>query len=304
LKPPVIKAIGHVALQTADLDSCLRSATEVLGLREIGRADGWVYLTHGTQHHALQYREADRSGLDHVGLVAEDGDAIDEIRDRLQNEEVEILADGDLGPGLGDGVAFTGPEGFAFAVYASMESAGAPQRAGGVLPRRFGHVTVLSSEPARLGDFLQRVLDFRISDVVGDGIFLRCNSDHHGLGVMPGERAVLHHHAWEVSNIVELGQLGDLLDELGQSLLWGPVRHGAGDNIAAYFHDPAGAVIEYYTDMERIEDEAGHRPGNWDPEDGHRWYSKWAPGIPPEMMDLGVPPAADFLAVPAASRNS
>jgi catechol 2,3-dioxygenase len=296
MKDPVIRAIGHIALQTEDLETCVREATEILGLRETESADGWVYLSHGRQHHSLQYKQAAQSAVDHVGLLARDAEAIEEIKARLQDEpSAEIITEGDLGPGLGDGIAFRGPEGFVFVVYFAMESgSSSPSPGAGVPPRRFGHVTYLSPEPALLGDFLQRVLDFRISDIVGDGLFLRCNADHHGIGVMPGEQAVLHHHAWEVSSIVELGRLGDLLDQRGQGLLWGPLRHGAGDNIAAYFPDRSGVVVEYYTDMGQIDDETNYEPGRWDPEDGHRWYSKWAPGIPEQMMVFGVSPAGDL----------
>jgi hypothetical protein len=91
--------------------------------------------------------------------------------------------------------------------------------------------------------------------------------------------------------VSELVNLCDLLDVRGVRVLWGPVRHGAGENIAVYHREPSGAVVEHYTDMERIYDDGRHRSGRWAADDP-RWLSRWAP--PPalfgEMRDLGLPP--------------
>jgi catechol 2,3-dioxygenase len=287
---PIIAAIGHVAFQTPELSNSVEYAEEILGLRESDQAGEWTYLTHGTSHHSLQFKKGEKAALDHVGLVCADRRALAELRLRLQREGIEELTDWKLEPGIGACVAFAGPGGTVFEVYPDMACVESwSNRA--VSLTRFGHVTLLSPDPQAVGSFLERVLDFRVSDIVGDGLFLRCNADHHGVGVMPGQAATLHHYAWEVASFAALGEMADLLDANGHAVLWGPVRHGAGRNIAIYFRDPCDAVIEYYVDMEQIVDEANHVPGVWDVESDHKWYSLWAPGIPPEMMDLGVPAA-------------
>ena len=82
----------------------------------------------------------------------------------------------------------------------------------------------------------------------------------------------------------------DLLDVRGTGVLWGPVRHGAGENIAVYHRDPSGAVVEHYTDMERIYDDGRARSGRWAADDP-RWLSRWAPAVVfGELRDLGLPP--------------
>jgi catechol-2,3-dioxygenase len=148
-------------------------------------------------------------------------------------------------------------------------------------------VTITLQDPGDMCDFMQTVLDFRISDDFNAGFFLRCNVDHHGIGLFPGPPK-LHHHAWEVSSAVELGQVGDRVDEAGGSLLLGPARHGAGDNIAVYYLEPSGAVVEYYCDMLRIYDEAAYEPVQWDLT-SHKWFSRWAPMMPDGFLELGVP---------------
>jgi catechol-2,3-dioxygenase len=285
---PVIAAIGHVALRVRDLEGAERTAREVLGLEQMPPEGGWSYFTAGEVHHELQYAAAERDGVDHLGLVASSSAALEEIRRRLDSERVRIVADGPLDPQLKEGITFEGPDGFVFEVYLGMPSAEVGPAGEGVRPKRFGHYTLTVPDPAPMCEFLERVLDFRVSDVVEAGRFLRCNTEHHGIAVLPGEGR-LHHHAWEVRDIGEIARLADLLAARGEHLLWGPIRHGAGDNIAAYFVDPSGVIVEYYADMQRIYDE-DHEPGQWTMEDP-RSYSLWAPVPPPgDFMTLGVPP--------------
>jgi hypothetical protein len=74
-----------------------------------------------------------------------------------------------------------------------------------------------------------------------------------------------------VQSIADLARLGDRVHEYGQFLLWGPVRHGVGNNIAAYFADPCGVVVEYYTDMQKIYNDSDYEPIVW----GDEWRSLW-----------------------------
>ncbi len=86
---------------------------------------------------------------------------------------------------------------------------------------------------------------------VGAGtlVFMRCNPDHHGVGVGLGPRAGLNHYAWGVEDIGILGRLGDVLARNGGRFIWGPGRHGAGGD-----RDPAGGRLTLRTPGERALD--------------------------------------------------
>jgi catechol 2,3-dioxygenase len=285
---PVISAVGHVAIVAADLDAAIHNATTIMGLRVSERRDDGVDLTHGAPHHSLQYLAGEADALHHVGLMAADSAALQEIRGRADRAGLRILRDTPFDDSLPEGFVLEGPEGFAFEIYRGMpenEPAYAPT---GVKPNRLGHVNIQLADPAGMREFLEGVLDFRVSDDVAGSFLMRCNLDHHGIGAFPGPPK-LHHHGWEVQSSVELGQLADRVDEAGGSLLWGPARHGAGDNIAEYYTDPTGTVVEYYCDMLRIYDDEAYEPPVWDMND-HKWISRWAPSPVPEgFIDLGVP---------------
>ena len=286
----VISGIGHVALQVRDLPRSLDVAREIIGLREVDVHDGWTFMTEGAPRHSIQYREGPTDAVDHIGLLAPNLEALAELKDRLRREKAEVVSPTALDPGLRHGLAFVGPLGFTFEVYVGMPP-DQPRdfNSSGVRPKRFGHVNIVSEDNDELADFFRRVLDFRVSDHAENIWFLRCNVDHHGLALLPGDSPRLHHHAWEVASIVELEDLADRLCQRREDILWGPVRHGMGNNIALYFREPGGSVVEYYCDMDRIYDDASHSPVAWDLS-GHNWYSMWAPGLPAGFLEQGVGP--------------
>jgi catechol 2,3-dioxygenase len=289
----VVSAIGHVGLRVTDLEACVDHAEAVLGLRVVERSGDEAFLTCGGPHHALHLVRDAQASVDHIGLVAAGPEELERLASRLAGEGIGVETR--PGPHVERSLRFQGPEGFEFEVYTGMASVPADYPTAGIRPRRLGHVNVRAADPGRMAEFLMRLLGFAVSDVIGDGAayFLRCNHDHHGVAVTTGAGR-LHHYAWEVRDVSELVSLCDLLDVRGVRVLWGPVRHGAGENIAVYHREPSGAVVEHYTDMERIYDDGRPRSGRWAADDP-RWLSRWAP--PPalfgEIRDMGLPPRSD-----------
>jgi catechol-2,3-dioxygenase len=290
----VVTAIGHVALRVPYLAACLDHAERVLGLHAIERTPDEVFLTCGGPHHVLHLIRDTVASVDHVGLVADGDDGVERLTARLAGEGIAVEPGGQGAAHVERSVVFRGPGGFMFEVYTGMVNVSHDYQTTGIRPRRLGHVNVRTRQPDLLAAFLERVLGFRVSDVIGDGAayFLRCNQDHHGVAVSTGP-GLLHHYAWEVRDVSELVRLCDHLDDCRVEVLWGPVRHGAGENIAVYHREPSGAVVEHYTDMERIYDDGRERSGHWAADDP-RWLSRWARGggFPAGYRDLGLPPRA------------
>jgi catechol 2,3-dioxygenase len=288
----LIKRPAHVALQVPDLDASVRWATTVMGMRETRRDGGASYLTHGDCHHSLQYIAADRSALDHIALEAHDAAALEELARRLREAEVQILSDQPREHGIDRAIRFATPAGHVIEVFAGMAAAGTVHTGSGIQPRKFGHPMLTCEDTSATVAFLVEHLGFRLSDDVGDGtlVFLRCNPDHHGVGVGRGPRTGLNHYAWEVESIATLGALGDVLARNGGRFIWGPGRHGAGQNIFTYHFDPAGAIVEYLADLYRVWDEATYEPGHWSLDDP-RFANLWGAGAPVEMMETATPQA-------------
>ncbi|CAN5201605.1 VOC family protein [soil metagenome] len=283
----LISEMGYVALQTTKFDESVDVATTLFGLRETVRSGRTAYLAAAAVHHELVYIESDIDAVDHFGLVADGPSALAEIRARVDAGGYRVISESPLVEGIDQGFAFVGPEGFAFSIYLGMDRVAVTGATFG--PDRYGHINLHPQDIDTMKNFLIDVLDFRISDIIGDDFayFLRCNPDHHGIALIKG-KGWLHHHAWQTQSIADLGKLGDRLFLAGKRLIWGPVRHGAGHNIAAYFVEPSGAVYELYTDLEQIYDDK-RPPIVWDADS--RWFNQWGVYNGEEFRSHGMYPA-------------
>jgi catechol 2,3-dioxygenase len=285
----LIKRMAHVALRVPDLEASVGWATTVMGMREVERDDGVSYLTHGDCHHSLQLIAAERSALDHIAMEAHDDAALEALTARLRERDVTIVSEKPEELGIDRAVRFLGPDGHLIEVFTGMSVAGPIHTGRGVQPRKFGHPTLTCPDIGPTRSFFEEVLEFRLSDEIGDGVlaFLRCNVEHHGIGLQKGEPG-LNHYAWEVESLAILGQLGETLARNDGRFIWGPGRHGAGQNLFTYHFDPAGCVVEYYADLYKVWDERSYVPGHWNLND-HRGENLWGPGTPQELMHAATP---------------
>ena len=281
---PIVE-MGHVVLYTSDLDGSTSDAVDLLGLRLTKRSDDRTFLSATSSHHELLYVASDNDRVAGLGLRARDGDALRLIRQTVESEGLAILSGGAGTDATEDSLTFVGPEGFVFEVYVGKTEYSAPIP---VAAQRYGHINLHPADARGMMTFLQRVLGFRLSDVVGDGFayFMRCNAEHHGIAIIKG-RGTMHHHAWQAKSVADLVALGDRLSNLGRELIWGPVRHGAGHNIAAYYVERNGVVVELYTDLEVIYDD-DRPPVEWKQADN--WFNLWSSDRPLKFRDHGVRP--------------
>lgn len=280
----VIAQMGRVSIQTPDVDGAVAEAQTLLGLSETRRDGNGVNLAASDAGSELTYIEGSTNAIQSIGLRASDAESLAELRRRLRDNNATIL-DSPVSADA-EGLSFVGPEGWRFDVYLEPEQH--PLGRGGLGPQRFGHINLHPTDVKRMASFLIDVLDFRVSDQIGDiAYFLRCNSEHHGIAILQGSGR-LHHHAWQFRSTEDLVNMCDRLHEAGRDVIWGPVRHGAGQNIAAYYVESTGAVVELYTDMEQIYDD--NRPAViWGADDN--WYNLWSDARPLDFRSFGLPTA-------------
>ena len=131
-----------------------------------------------------------------------------------------------------------------------------------VRPRKLGHVVFTTPNFAATNDFFTTLIGFKISDYIGDiGAFLRCSTDHHNLLVLEAPATFLHHSAWQVDDVDEIGRgASALIEGHPERHVWGLGRHHAGSNFFWYLRDPAGNFSEYYSDLDYIPEDAAWLP--------------------------------------------
>ena len=79
----MLSRVGYLEMVVPDLERSVAHAVEILGLREVERIDGVVYLTCNERHHELVLVEGPVAGLGCVALEASSAEDFAEIEGRL-----------------------------------------------------------------------------------------------------------------------------------------------------------------------------------------------------------------------------
>jgi 2,3-dihydroxy-p-cumate/2,3-dihydroxybenzoate 3,4-dioxygenase len=144
-----------------------------------------------------------------------------------------------------------------------------PLAASGDRPIELSHVVLNSSDADAAERFAVEKLGLRLSDRTRHMSFVRCNRKHHCIAYARGGFSSLHHIAFEMQDIDAVMRGIGRLRDAGYPAVWGPGRHGPGNNVFGYFVGPHGGVIEYTAEVEEVGDD--YKVGG--PDD---W--KWPPG--------------------------
>jgi catechol 2,3-dioxygenase-like lactoylglutathione lyase family enzyme len=158
------------------------------------------------------------------------------------------------------------------------------ERENRVRPRKLGHVVIGSRDQDASQRFFTEGLGFKASDHVPSlASFLRCSTDHHNILIQRAPVDFLHHTAWEVDDVDEVGRGATaMLEGHPERHVWGLGRHHIGSNFFWYLKDPAGNFSEYYSDLDCILDDA-----LWQPSvvEGARGIYNWGPPLPPSFIN-------------------
>ena len=127
-------------------------------------------------------------------------------------------------------------------------------------PYRIGHVVYNFPKEFRekAVNFYTERLGFRITDAVTNmGDFMQCEGStyHHNWFLSHrGNRVMFNHVAFEVKDLVQIILGGKYMRERDWDTSRNPGRHNLGSNLHWYFKCPCGGEIEYFSDMDRMDE--------------------------------------------------
>lgn len=268
-----ITHLRHVALAVPDYDRTVEFYKNYWGLEAVANEGGVTFF--GTpadpEQYILRVRRAAEQRTDLIAFGAKSTTDVDELAERLGRAQVQLdRKPGPLDtPGGGYGLRFFDPEGRLIEVSANVEQR--PYRALEAcesIPRKLSHVVIQTPDVLPIKTFYETHLGLRLSDWLGDMMcFLRSGNDnqHHLLGVAKATSVSLNHISFEMRGLDEYLRGTGRLVRAGHDPLWGPGRHGPGDNTFTYFMDPHNNIIEYTTELQKIPDEDNWEPRVFDP---------------------------------------
>jgi len=210
-----------------------------------------------------------------AGFACRDRDGLERLRERAAAESLPIEA----APGgfFAEGAfAVRDPDNNLMAFGLSDDHAPPPQGLRGPIQ----HLALATFDVDALEDFYLRKLGFAVSDRVRRDSgeittsFVRSNHEHHTIAFFRSSRQGLDHHSYEAGDWNTIRDWADRFAAFRLPLIWGPGRHGPGNNLFIFIEDPDGNRIEVSAELEVIHD----RPvKDWPHEE--RTLNLWGPAI-------------------------
>jgi len=284
-----VKRMSHATFVTPDIERQIDYFTNIAGLALAERENGRAYLATKVGDLAVQLEKGDQAQCAKIAFQIAPETDFDDIRRGLEAEGVRCQPRNDAIPGVPKMLAFEDPKGTMIEVFAEQNPIAKNQQVAGIGPLKLGHIAFHCPDVKAVADFYAKVMGFRVSDWIEDWfVFMRCNTDHHTVNFIIGDKPELHHIAFEVENVPLLHKACDFLARNKIQLVWGPGRHIVGHNVAAYHRSPDYIRVEMFCEMDLMKDEA---LGYWEPRPWHEemplrpkhwpedtWRSAWGFG--------------------------
>ena len=259
-----VTEIRYVGYGVTDVEAEKRYYSEVFGLEPVASDDGmaWFKTPGHDEHHVVRLRQAEENRIDVIALATETRADVDALRDKVAAAGAKIVHEPRelTTPGGGYGFRFFTPDGMQLEISAEVARGTSRELARWEgLPLKISHIVLHSPDHHALVAFFTEVLGFKVSDWLGDFMcFLRCNSAHHRIAILPGPPC-LNHVAYDMLSIDDMMRGALRLKQGGHPIGWGPGRHTAGNNTFSYFVTPGGFVTEYTSELEEVDFET-HQP--------------------------------------------
>ncbi len=122
------------------------------------------------------------------------------------------------------------------------------------------HLTFSSKNVERFQSFYCDLLGFKITDNVvhNDGSlatsFLTSNHEHHTIACFKSDKIGIDHHSYEVGKWENIKILCDYFSKKNVKIIWGPGRHGPGNNLFIFIEDLDKNWLEFSAELEIIHD--------------------------------------------------
>ena len=276
-----VNKLGHVGLWVNDIVAQTRFYRQVLGLdqripteamQDADVNDAATFLSLGDEHHCLALfndvrpaatngrKSVQRSQLHHISFEVSTDAELAALAARLKIAGVELrleTRDGD--PEMGDTLWFSDPDGNRIEIsvtpedtttYSSVTRTHRPL----LRPYTLQHIGLQTTRLEEMVDFYTEALGFDISDwLLRESAWLRCTNDHHTIMFTQGKQGI-DHLAFAAADGPELLHWSDYLSRNQTPILWGPGRHGAGNDLFVQFADSEGVTIELSAELQQYYD--------------------------------------------------
>lgn len=299
---PSVSHAGAINLGTEDIEKSLHFFRDTLGMEEVERDGDVAYLRcyQELNHHSLVLTQQETAMVNSYSFRTSRPEDVELFAEELTRQEIEVVeVPAGTETGRGTAVRFLLPGGdHPFELYYDMEKPLAPEEMRSRLPsnsskrrglgvRRLDHFNVQTA-PGTINQaesWVRETLGFKRREFAYlpqtqtiMASWMSVTPQMHDLAIVANaeeKSAQLHHVAFNLENMSDALTAADILRDLDVSYGVGPGKHGIGQAMYLYVHDPgsdhrvelyAGGYLIFDPDWEAIE---------WTPEqfpEGLTWY--------------------------------
>lgn len=245
--------LHHVAFESSRPEKLAAFYADVMDmdLEQVGDSE---WRCEGPARRCVTLKGEDRR-MAYAGLACRDREGLGDLRARCVDERIALLDS--PSPYFEDGAfAVRDPDGHLICFGVAKPSANTRRGLRG--PTQ--HLTFASFDVEAFQDFYHGKLGFALSDRVlhPDGrmatCFVRSNHEHHTIACFKSSRQGVDHHSYEAGEWDTIRDWCDRFAERNVTLMWGPGRHGPGNNLFIFIEDPDGNWIEVSAELEVVHD--------------------------------------------------
>ena len=262
----MIRGIRSVELGVSHLARAAAFYAEVWHLDPVVQAAGsaWLRGTAGYRH-ILGLHHRPSPGVLRIVFEVADREAMMRLHRAVETSGVACERPGALAtPGGGFGFGCKDPEGRNYAFSCEVDDGAGALADAADRVRKVAHVNVNAGDAATSLRFFTEVLGFTLID---ESIyyFLHCdNSDHSSMVLSKSGGPTINHVAFELPDLESVMRGAGRMKDHGWPIEWGVGRHGAGNNVFAYFAGPDELPIEYTAEVLQIDASyEPHGPEYW-----------------------------------------
>jgi catechol 2,3-dioxygenase-like lactoylglutathione lyase family enzyme len=262
----LITHVRYAAQEVPDFRQACDFYGGIWGLTKVASDSGVAfYAAEGsTEPYVLRLRAGAEKHFEILAFGVRTESDVDTLAERLLSNGVRFDSRPHRlqTPGAGYGFRFFDCDGRLIEISAAVgERKARVLEPGESIPARLSHVVINSDNILATKKFYEDNLGFKLTDWLSDFMcFMRVGPAHHIIAITQGPHVSLNHVSFEMRGLDEYMRGTGRMVRNGMTPLWGPGRHGPGNNTFSYFSDPNGNVCEYTTDLQVIRDEE-----NWVP---------------------------------------
>ncbi|MEV2218452.1 VOC family protein [Nocardia vinacea] len=314
---PRIAHAGGINLGTTDLERSLGFFRDLLGMEVVAQTDDGVAYLRGYQeltHHSLVLTQQDEATVNTYSFRVQRKQDVELFHKQLEQQEIESIelpAGHELGRGEAIRFLVPGSE-HPFELYYDIEKPLAPEELRSKLPsnssrrrgfgvRRLDHLNVQTSASTvnQSEQWLREALGFKRREfamipqfpetIMASWLSVTPQVHDIAIGVNAEDaKARFHHIAFNIENYHDILRAADEIRDLEIDFGHGPGKHGIGQAMYLYIHDPgSGHRVELYSGGYLIMD-PDWQALEWKVPElqyGQTWYG--------DVLDVG--PGAGFL---------